>query len=161
MSLKKRIDFAYLGFKGEIDIILLNFKKGFPFSREVTTSRIFFIKVCPVSFKNFRLTWWMICKYIRGYKEFRKMICYIICDYFMWCKIIKDIINKGLGVTIKLNRLDFIKEERAGCTWGKKIICWSRIIIIKKSPRRNMFIFSFNILFISPWYLTFLDRLFQ
>ena len=44
MSLKKRIDFAYLGFEGEIDIILLNFKKGFPFSREVTMSRKFFIK---------------------------------------------------------------------------------------------------------------------
>ena len=53
--MKKRIDFAQVGFKGEIIILLFKFYKGFPISSEVIKNKIFLIKIWPVYFRSFKV----------------------------------------------------------------------------------------------------------
>ena len=53
--MKKRIDFAQVGFKGEIIILLFKFYKGFPINSEVIKNKIFLIKIWPVYFRSFEV----------------------------------------------------------------------------------------------------------
>ena len=134
MCIKERNDIAQLGFNRETDTLLFSFQQCLLIKREVVKNTIFLIKIWRVSFKNFRLIWLRIFKCILGYKKLRKMIryssCYITWYYFMWCKITKNITNTGLGVTSKSSRLEYIREQRAGCMWVKKIVCRPMAIII-------------------------------
>ena len=52
MSIKNRIDFALVCFKGQINIFLFSFLTGFTINREVIKNKVFLIKVWPVSLKG-------------------------------------------------------------------------------------------------------------